>query len=118
LIGLNILVSCAGIALAYVKFRHYDLRKLPLLGGIIEHKFYVDELYDVLFVRSISKLSERLAVGVDINTVDALVMGLSRGFIRLGRFVSIMQNANVRLYAAIMMLGVSAMALYLIAIVR
>jgi len=118
LIALNITVSLVGIGVAYVRFGRYDLRNKPIIKGVIAHKFYVDELYDVLFVRSISRLSEQLAVGVDINKVDAIVMGLSRGFIRLGRLVAIVQNANVRLYAGVMMLGVSAIALYLIAIVR
>jgi NADH-quinone oxidoreductase subunit L len=118
LIALNVIVSFVGIGVAYLKFGHYDLRKIPIISGAIAHKFYVDELYDFLFVRPISRLSVRLAVGVDINTVDAIVMGLSRGFIRLGRLVAIVQNANVRLYAGVMILGVSAMALYLIAIVR
>jgi len=118
LIALNVIVSFVGIGVAYLKFGHYDLRNIPVISGVIAHKFYVDELYDCLFVRSISKLSERLAVGVDVNTVDAVVMGLSRGFIRLGRLVAIVQNANVRLYAGVMILGISAMALYLIAIVR
>ena len=118
LIALNVIVSCVGIGVAYLKFGHYDLRKIPIISGAIAHKFYVDELYDFLFVRPISRLSVRLAVEVDINTVDAIVMGLSRGFIRLGRLVAIVQNANVRLYAGVMILGVSAMALYLIAIVR
>ena len=54
---------------------------------------------------------------MDVNVVDAVVMGLSRGFIRIGYFVSVVQNAHVRFYASIMMLGVSAIALYLIVIV-
>ncbi len=118
LIALNILVSLVGIGIAYVKFGQYDLRKMPAMKGVIAHKFYVDEFYDKLFVRPLSHLSEWFAIGVDVNKVDAIVMGLSRGFIRLGRLVAVVQNANVRLYAGVMILGISAMALYLIAIVR
>lgn len=118
LIALNCVVSGVGIAIAYIQFRHYDLHVMPNLRGVIYHKFYVDELYDRLFVRSIARLSEKLAVGIDVNIVDRVVMGLSHGFIRIGRFLAIVQNAHVRLYAGVMVLGVSIMALYLIVVVR
>ena len=117
LIGINIAASMLGIAIAYVKFSRYDLRHVPLCGGVIYHKFYIDELYDALFVRPLLRLSQKCAFGMDVNVVDAVVMGLSRGFVRIGYFVSVVQNAHVRFYASIMMLGVSAIALYLIVIV-
>lgn len=117
LLGINVAASLVGIAIAYVKFARYDLRHIPLLEGVIYRKFYIDELYDWLFVRSIKALSERCAVGIDINIVDAFVMGLSRSFVRIGRFLVVVQNAHVRFYASVMMLGVSAIAVYLIVVV-
>ena len=118
LIAINCAVSALGIAIAYSKFKAYDLQKMPYLGGIIYHKFYVDEVYETLFVKSIARLSEKLAVGIDVNIVDRVVMGLSHGFIRMGRFLAIVQNAHVRLYAGVMIMGVSAMAVYLLMVVR
>ena len=74
----------------------------------------MDEIYNTLFVRSIQKLSEFIAVSLDVNLVDRFIMGLSHGFIKLGHVVAVVQNANVRFYALIMMLGISAASCYLI----
>jgi len=117
LIAVNCLVSAVGIAVAYKRFAHYDLRTPLRLEGMIFNKFYVDELYNILFVRSIARLSELLAVSIDVKSVDRIVMGLSHGFIRIGHMLAIVQNAHVRFYAGVMVLGVSAMALYLIVVV-
>lgn len=116
LLGINILISLLGIALAYRKFRFYDFTCKETLSGWVYNKFYIDELYDLLFVRSLKKLSEFIAVSVDINSVDRVIMGFSHGFIKVGKLIAVVQNANVRLYALVMILGVSACSIYLIAI--
>lgn len=114
LLALNIAVSLLGIGIAYNKFRFYDLGRHRESEGIIYHKFYVDELYDFLFVRSIKKLSEFIAVSLDTNIVDALIMKMSHGVIQVGKWISVMQNANVRFYALVMVLGISVTSFYLI----
>lgn len=75
-----------------MKFSRYDLRHIPLLRGLIYHKFYVDEMYDALFVQPLLRLSQKCALGVDVKIVDAMVMGLSRGFVRIGHWACVMQN--------------------------
>ncbi|WP_333803261.1 NADH-quinone oxidoreductase subunit L [Sulfurospirillum sp.] len=117
LLSLNIAVSLLGIGIAYKKFRFYDLSSHKEVKGIVYNKFYVDEVYDFLFVRSIRKLSEFIAVSLDVNLVDRIVMGLSHNFIRLGHILALVQNANVRFYALIMMLGISAASCYLILVI-
>lgn len=117
LIGINILASLIGIGIAYVKFRHYDLRHTPILGGLIYHKFYIDELYNTLFVKPIRYTSQKLSTTVDTNIVDASVMGLSKGFMNLGYLLALVQNAHVRLYATFMVVGICAIAVYLIVVV-
>lgn len=114
LLGLNVTVSLIGIGIAYQKFYGYDLSSHKEAKGIVYNKFYIDEIYDVLFVRSIRKLSEFIAVGLDVNIVDRVIMGMSHGFIKLGHVVALVQNANVRFYALIMMLGISVASCYLI----
>lgn len=116
LLGVNILAATLGIVIAYQKFRYYDLRVPYEPQGVVYHKFYVDEIYDALLVQPIKRLSSFIAVALDINIVDRIVMGLSRGFIKVGHVVAIMQNAHVRFYALIMILGVSVASCYLIVI--
>ena len=114
LLGLNVAVSLLGIGIAYKKFRFYDLSKHKEIKGIVYNTFYVNEFYDLLFVRSIKKLSEFIALNLDVNLVDRFIMGLSHRFIRLGHVVALIQNANIRFYALIMMLGISVASCYLI----
>lgn len=115
LLALNVAISLLGIGIAYKKFSAYDFSKhQELTKGVVYNKFYVDEVYDFLFVRSIKKLSEFFAVNLDVNIVDRFIMGLSYGVIKLGHLVALVQNAHVRLYALIMMLGISAASCYLI----
>jgi NADH-quinone oxidoreductase subunit L len=118
LLALNVAAAFLGIAVAYQKFRHYDVRVPYVPKGIIYHKFYVDEIYDKVFVQSIQRLSVFIAIVLDINVVDRVVMGLSRGFVRVGHWVAVVQNANVRFYALIMMLGISVASCYLIVILE
>lgn len=114
LLAINIVAALLGVVIAYKKFRFYDLTVPYKPQGIVYHKFYVDEAYERWIVRPIERLSVWFSINVDIQIVDRIVMGLSRGFIRLGHWVAIVQNANVRFYALIMMLGVSAASCYLI----
>ncbi|MDD3344308.1 MAG: NADH-quinone oxidoreductase subunit L [Sulfurospirillaceae bacterium] len=114
LLGLNITVSMIGIGLAYRKFKNYDLSKETLLEGVVYHKFYIDEMYDKFFVQPLRRLSERISVSVDVEVVNAFVMALSYGFVRIGKVIAVVQNANVRFYAFVMILGASSICAYLI----
>ena len=114
LLAVNIAISFLGIGLAYMKFKNFDLSKAVVLEGVVYHKFYIDELYDKVFVQPLKRLSERITVNVDVQVVNAVVMGLSHGFLRLGSIIAVVQNANVRFYAFVMILGASSICMYLI----
>lgn len=118
LIALNVVAALLGIAIAYRKFRFYDRRVAYKPEGIVYRKFYVDELYDVLFVQSIQRLSRFIAETMDKKLVDRVVMGMSRGFVAAGTRIAWVQNASVRLYAFIMIAGIGAASCYLLAVLR
>ena len=117
LLALNIGVALLGILVAYKRFYRYDLSKQKEEHGLIYNKFFIDEVYDFLFVRSIQKLSVVFAVSLDKERVDRLVMALSRGVISLGHKVAWVQSAHVRFYAMGMIFGISAMSCYLLWVV-
>jgi len=118
LMAINIFAALIGIFIAYKKFYNYDMNKVPNFTGIVWNKFYIDEIYDILVVQSIKKLSVFISFKIDVNFIDRIVMGLSRGFIRTGQYVSRMQNANTRFYAFTMLVGISAISTYLILVIR
>ncbi|WP_294961070.1 NADH-quinone oxidoreductase subunit L [Sulfurimonas sp.] len=111
---INVLAALVGIFIAYKKFYKYDMTKVPKFSGMIWNKFYIDEIYDVLFVRSIKRLSSFIAMEIDIKIIDSLLMGLSSKFISIGHLVARVQNANTRFYAFVMLCGISLISIYLI----
>jgi NADH-quinone oxidoreductase subunit L len=110
--ALSLIVSLAGIALAYLL---YQLRP-GLAAGLQErfdglyklllNKYYVDELYRVLFVRPLLWLStEFFWKAMDVSAVDGSMRRVARGVARFGDAFRRMQSGNVRSYAGWVTLG-------------
>ncbi|MDX1810255.1 MAG: NADH-quinone oxidoreductase subunit L [Sulfurospirillaceae bacterium] len=110
----SVLVGLSGILVAYKKFYRYDFTQELKNSGIVYNKFYVDEIIDALIVQKLKKFSTFVAFTFDDGIIDGIVMGLSHGFINLGRRVGKMQSANTRAYAFFMLLGLSSFSIYLI----
>ncbi|MDB4257430.1 NADH-quinone oxidoreductase subunit L [Arcobacteraceae bacterium] len=53
---LSVVVAASGIFIAYEKYANFDVTKPELEVGLIGNKFYIDEIYDYLFVKSLKKL--------------------------------------------------------------
>ena len=114
LMGLNSIVVLVGIYIAYKKFAIIDLNREIKLSGIIYNKFYIDEIYNMLFVKNLQKISNFIGKIFDRKFIDGTVMMFAKSFYNMGEFVSILQNGNVRFYAFSMLLGASAFFTYLI----
>jgi len=76
----------------------------PLYQGSL-HKWYVDELYDRLFVRPTVQLARALWRGVDVRLIDGAVNGVGTMVGRLGREVQQMQTGQLQHYALVMAIG-------------
>ena len=114
----NVLAAFIGIFIAYKKFYMYDMKEVPSFSGIVWNKFYIDEIYYVLIIKNLKRLSFFISFKIDNNIIDAMVMGLSRNFIKTGRYVAKMQTANTRFYALTFLVGLSAISTYLILTIR
>ncbi len=113
LMALSVIVAASGIFIAYKKYANYDLDKPELETGFIGRKLYVDELYDLLFVKSTKALSRFIDKVVDDKIIDAFIMKSSTNFVEIGKKVALIQNANVRFYAAFMLIGMACIFVYL-----
>jgi NADH-quinone oxidoreductase subunit L len=147
LMGLSVAIAIIGITIARY-FYHYrtDIpdsieKSVKPLHSLLYHKWYVDELYDFLYVNGLSKGGGRLLGAFDRNVVDGGVNGagwLTRassrvsiwwdtwiidGAVRLGSFsvkllsypVCMLQTGRVQAYAFAVVLGVLAFLGYYIA---
>ncbi|RWS51175.1 NADH-quinone oxidoreductase subunit L [Arcobacter venerupis] len=110
---LSVIVAAAGIVVAHKKYAKFDVTKPEDETGIIGNKFYIDEIYNVLFVQSTKKLSTFIDKVLDEKVIDAFVMNSSIGFVNIGKRVAMIQNANVRFYAAFMLIGMTSIFIYL-----
>ena len=113
LMFLSVGVAVAGIYVAYKKYSRFDVFKPESETGIIANKFYVDEFYDMVFVKSLQKMSVFIDKTIDTKIIDGLLMGTCNGFVNIGKTVAKLQNANVRFYAAFMLFGMSCIFIYL-----
>jgi len=113
LIFISVAVAVAGIYTAYKKYAKFDVEKPEEEVGLIGNKFYVDEIYHALFVESTKKASVFIDKVLDDKIIDAFIMNASNGFVNIGKKVAMIQNANVRFYAAFMLIGMSCVFVYL-----
>jgi len=108
----SIAVAAAGIFVAYKKYYNYDVYKPETEDGLIGNKFYIDEIYHVLFVKSIKKMSVFFVETIDDKIIDGFLMATSKGFVNIGKKLAVIQNANVRYYAFYMLAGISVISFY------
>jgi NADH-quinone oxidoreductase subunit L len=69
------------------------------------NKWYVDELYDNLFVRPTFKAAVELWKRIDVATIDAAVNGVARAFAWGGWLLRLVQSGQTQHYALGMALG-------------
>lgn len=109
----SIAVAASGIFVAYKKYANFDVFKPEDEKGLIANKFYVDEIYHAVFVQTSKKISSFIDKTLDMKIIDGFIMGTCNQFIEFGKKVATIQNANVRFYAAFMLVGMSCVFVYL-----
>ena len=116
--------SLTGIGIAYlfwVRNPGSSLRLAARLRGLhafLAHKWYFDELYDVVFVRPARTLGQVASNVFERSVVQGLVGGTAFA-VRVGNsIVRVVQSGILRYYALLLLTGVSALALYFLAVSR
>lgn len=104
--------SLALVIIAVSYFIYGKTSNLPVadeaqtgLTRVIANKFYVDEIYDFLFVRPVEKLSKLFHYYVDIQGIDGIVNGVASAVQALGAQVRKLQNGNIEYYLLGMVAG-------------
>jgi len=119
--GVSILAAIGGLALAWLLY----LRRPQLpqeiahaLGGFYEavvNKYYVDELYAVLFVKPLLDGSTKILwQGIDRDVIDATLDNSAEGSRKVSDTVRHMQSGNIRSYAGWVAAGAAAVIVYMV----
>ena len=123
LTALSVLVSLGGIGLAYlfyVKRPELPARAVARLGALytlVSNKYYVDELYRLVFVRPlVIGSTEVLWKGVDQLAIDGAVNQTAKRARRLGDAARRMQSGNIRSYAGWVAIGALLVISFMVAV--
>jgi NADH-quinone oxidoreductase subunit L len=121
LLVLSALVAIAGVALAWFVYGRMPVRAASIgvarnpLHKLLLEKYYVDEIYDALFVKPIYHLSLWLARVFDPRVIDAVVNGVATLVAGWARGLRRVQTGFVMNYALAVVLGAVAVVAYLLA---
>ena len=80
----------------------------------LENKWYVDEIYEALFVRPVHKLSEFLWKSFDIAVIDRVILGFGRASEWAGQTVRVVQTGSIQVYAMMLLAGLVLTVGYMI----
>ena len=78
------------------------------------NKWYVDELYDRLFVRPTLKAAAELWKRVDVDVIDGAVNGIARAIAWGGWLLRLIQSGQTQHYALAMAMGIVIVTAYLL----
>jgi NADH-quinone oxidoreductase subunit L len=113
LMGVSSVVALLGIGIAayfFLKNRGAADAVAARFAGVhrvLEHKYYVDEIYSAAIVQPIRIVSdEALWKGVDVQVIDGTVNSVGRMVAGGGEMLRRLQTGSVRAYAASLFVGV------------
>ena len=106
--ALVILLVLLMVVRAYRKFVNYkaETLKQSYFIKLAENKFYVDEIYDTVFVRPAMWLSSGLHRFVEIRLIDRIVNGTGSLVVGFSNLVRYIQAGHVGAYLFFMVIGI------------
>jgi len=112
LMGISIAIALTGLALAWFFFSNGGARAegarraLSPLHGFLANRWYVDELYELLIIRPLHWISDRVFLRIgDRLLIDGALHGLASLARRGAHAFSLVQTGNLHLYALLALLG-------------
>ena len=120
LILISVAVAVTGIFIAWVfyiknpKIPKDLAARFPGLYKLLYNKYYVDEIYNTLFVNSTIKGSEIVYDHFDLKVIDGAVNGSAKATNFFGKVLSYFQTGFIKDYALIFLLGAILLIGYLL----
>ncbi|KEQ29521.1 NADH:ubiquinone oxidoreductase subunit L [Pedobacter antarcticus 4BY] len=118
LMAVSVVGVIVAIAYAFVKYvKQSDLPvadqgKRSALANLSYHKFYIDEVYDLLVRRPLDALSRFFYKVVDTKIVDGIVNGLGWSTSEASKGIRLLQSGNIGFYIFMMVAGIISLLLY------
>ena len=112
LMAVTLVCVLAMIFWAYRRFVRQQSGLLPdgtrpsFIVKLVSGKYYIDELYNIVFVKPLLCLSRFLHDIIELRFIDRIVNGLGSLVVWTGNTVRYVQTGNVGFYMFIMILGI------------
>jgi NADH-quinone oxidoreductase subunit L len=120
LMSLSVGGAVLALIYAYVKYIKNadmpvpDTEERPALVDLSYHKFYFDELYDLIIRKPLDALSVFFYKVVDRLGIDGIVNGFGKGSIEASKGLRLLQTGNVGFYIFMMVVGIISILMYIV----
>ncbi len=113
-------VTGAVLAIIYASIKYSKGGSIPVADGedrtpinaLAYHKFYIDELYDLIIRKPMDATSRFFYKIIDLKIIDGFVNGLGKVSIESSKGLRLLQTGNVGFYIFVMVIGIIAMMAY------
>ena len=117
LMGIAVLGGLIGILIAYIKYFKQDNvpesdENITGITKILYNKYYVDEIYDAVFVNPVNALAKFFRDYIE-TSLSAFIFGLGKVTNEIGLQGKKLQNGSVGLYLFAFVLGLCAIVSYI-----
>jgi len=107
LMGISVAIAAIAIIFAVNKFsKKPDLQDGAGLGKVLENKWYVDELYNTIFVKPINAFASFLKNVIERSGIDGSVNGVGKLISYSSRQLRLIQSGQVGNYILFMVLAI------------
>jgi NADH-quinone oxidoreductase subunit L len=98
-------IAIIAIVVAWFRYRNYKEEQPGAFGKVLQNKWYVDELYNSVFVKPVNKLGAIANRYFEHSGIDALVNGVGRLVNYGGRQMRWLQSGQVGSYVLLMVIS-------------
>jgi NADH-quinone oxidoreductase subunit L len=86
-----------------------DSERRNFITRFIFHKFYFDELYELLIVKPYHWLADKFVEFIETNIIDSIVNGFGTIVMFVGNKVKLLQNGSIGFYMFVMIIAMISM---------
>ena len=117
--GVNIFLGLIGILIAYKLFASREdekIREAKIWKKVILNKFYIDEIYEIIFIKPLLAISRLFGTLIDSKIINGTIDLIVYGYMNSADSFSSLQNGKVRHYSLYMLIGLSLISISLLII--
>ena len=116
--AMAVALGLAGIGIAWLLYgaRRREVPRSAAAQNVLEHKFYFDELYDLVFYRPAVLISNLWRRGIEEPLIGGSISGVALGARRAGGALGEAQTGYLRSYALAIAVGAAVVVVVFLSV--